>query len=144
MTVPRRRPRRFRLGAILLAGSAAILVVPGCTSPEDEFCGRLRDEYRLDRLVTAIERRDQKRITEGLETLRELQDIAPAEIHDDFRAVVDAVSGAVRAVTKARGADGEEVPVDLTLLGQQLASIEEPAQHVAIFADRSCGLDLNP
>lgn len=123
---------------------ATVVGISGCTSPEDQFCGRLRDDYRLDDLVTAIERRDQRRITEGLEGLRELQDIAPAEIHDDFRAVVDAVSGAVRAVTKARGADGEEVPVDLTLLGQQLAEIEQPAQHVADFADRSCGLKLNP
>ena len=54
------------------------------------------------------------------------------------------VSGAVRAVTKAPGANGEEVPVDLTLLRQQLAEIQEPAQHVADFADRSCGLKLNP
>jgi len=124
---------------LLLTGVAA-----GCTSPEDEFCGRLRDEYRLDDLVTAIEQRDERRTTDGLRRLRELQDVAPDEIHDDFRAVVDAVSDAVRAVTKARGADGEEVPVDLTLLGQQLAEIREPAQHVADFADRSCGLKLNP
>lgn len=130
--------------AVVALLAAAIAVLGACTSPEDQFCGRLRDEYRLEPLVTAIEQRDQRRITEGLATLRELQDIAPADVHDDFRTIVDAISGAVRAVTKAPGADGEEVPVDLTLLAQQLASIDGPAQHVAEFADRSCGLTLNP
>lgn len=136
--------RRVAAIARLLAILLVIVVLPACTSPADQFCGRLRDDYRLTSLITAIKHRDQRRITDGLERLRELQDIAPAEIHDDFRAVVDAVSGAVRAVTKAPGANGEEVPVDLTLLGQQLAEIQKPAQHVAEFADRSCGLNLNP
>jgi hypothetical protein len=115
-----------------------------CTSDVDRFCGQLRDRYHLERLVTAIQHRDQRRITEGLEDLRALEDVAPAEIHDDFRAVVDAVSGAVRAVTKAPGADGEQVPVDLTALGTRLAAIDRPAQHVADYADRKCGLRLNP
>ena len=137
--------RRVRGRRALICGLAAGLATLGaCTSPEDQFCGRLREDYHLDTLVSAIQRRDERRITAGLEQLRELQDIAPESIHDDVRAVVDAVSGAVRAVTKAPGADGEQVPVDLTLLSQQLAEIREPAQHVADFADRSCGLKLNP
>lgn len=136
-----------RLSALRASATAVVLgvsVVAACTSPEDQFCGRLREDYQLDDLVTAIERRDQRRITEQLAALRELQDIAPAEIHDDVRAIVDAVSGAVRAVTKAVGADGEEVPVDLLELRQQLEQIQQPAQHVADYADRSCGLKLNP
>ncbi|MFN8050749.1 MAG: hypothetical protein U0Q22_04905 [Acidimicrobiales bacterium] len=140
------RPHRARraLARLAVCAGACVLLAPvACTSSEDQFCGRLRDEYRLDELVTAIQRQDQRRITQGLEGLRELQDVAPAAIYDDFRAVVDAVSAAVRAVTKAPGADGEKVPVDLTLLGQQLAAITQPAQHVADYADRNCGLKLN-
>lgn len=137
---------RFRrqVGAVAMAVLSGSVGLTACTSSEDQFCGRLRDDYQLEELVTAIEKHDQRRITERLEALRELQDIAPDEIHDDVRMVVDAVSGAVRAVTRAPGANGEEVPVDLTLLRQQLAEIQEPAQHVADFADRSCGLKLNP
>jgi hypothetical protein len=135
-----RRSRRVGAAVAILLVAAPL----GCTSSEDRFCGRLRDDYELDDLVTAIERRDQKRITANLEALRELQDVAPAAIHDDFRAVVDAVNAAVRAVTRVPGPDGEAVPVDLTLLGQQLAAIDEPAQHVAEYADRKCGLKLNP
>lgn len=115
-----------------------------CTSAEDRFCGQLRDDYQLEELVTAIEQRDRRRITEGLERLRQLQDVAPADIHDSFRAVVDAVSSSVRAVTNATGADGEARPVDLTQLGLDLAKIEGPAQEVADYADRECGLRLDP
>lgn len=136
----RRRARSLvALGVALAAG-----VLPACTSPADQFCGGLRDNYLLTDLRRAIGQNDQRRITEGLEELRQLQDVAPTEIHDDFRTLTDAVSDAVRAVTKAPGADGEEVPVDLLLLSQQLAEVQEPAQHVAEFADRKCGLQLNP
>lgn len=141
----RSRVRAGRRRAATLASLLALAPVVGaCTSQTDEFCGRLRDDYRLTDLVTAIRQRDQRGVTDGLERLRKLQDIAPDEIHDDLRDVVDAVSNAVRAVTDAPGADGEDTPVDLTLLSQQLAKIEQPAQHVADFADRSCGLQLNP
>lgn len=134
---------RGAIGAIAISGALAIGGT-ACTSAEDQFCGQLRDDYELEQLVTAIRQRDQRRITEGLERLRQLQDVAPAEIHDDFRAVVDAVSSAVRAVTDATGANGESVPVDLTVLGDELAAIEEPAHNVADYADRECGLKLDP
>lgn len=132
-----------RRAAVAVATVFAVATV-GCTSAEDRFCGQLRDDYQLEELVTAIRQRDQRRTTEGLERLRQLQDVAPAEIHDDFRAVVDAVSSAVRAVTNATGADGESVPVDLTVLGDELAAIDEPAHNVATYADRECGLELDP
>lgn len=147
MNVRRPRPRPGWRGASFrgaIASATVALSATACTSPTDAFCGKLRDDYKLGDLTTAIRQRDQRRITQGLERLRELQDTAPDEIHDDMRAIVDAVSGAVRAVTKAPGANGEDTPVDLTLLSQQLAAIEAPAQHVATFADRSCGLTLNP
>lgn len=132
--------RVVAIGVVTLVGVTST----GCTSAEDRFCGQLRDDYQLEDLVTAIERRDRRRITEGLERLRELQDVAPAEIHDSFRAVVDAISSAVRAVTNATGADGEALPVDLTQLGIDLAEVEGPAQEVAEYADRECGLRLDP
>jgi len=122
----------------------AVLGAPGCTSSEDQFCGSLRDDYRLDELVTAVETRDQQGITDGLAALRDLQDVAPAAVHDDLRTVIDALESAVRAVTSAPGPDGEDLPVDLMLLREQLGAIGEPAQHVADYADRNCGLKLNP
>lgn len=115
-----------------------------CTNAEDRFCGMLRDEYELDDLVTAITQQDQRRVNESLEQLRALQDEAPLEIHDDLRSIIDAVTSAVRVVTKTPTADGKTVPIDLTELNQSLGSIKTPAQHVSDYAEENCGLDLNP
>ncbi len=71
-------------------------------------------------------------------------DVLSAPRYTLTQAYVDAVSGAVRAVTGAKGPEGQDEPVDLTLLGQHLKDVREPAQHVADYADRSCGLTLNP
>ena len=135
----------IRRVAIALAITVALhgSIACGVTTDEDKFCGRLRTEYRLDRLNSAITSRDQRRITESLASLRQLQDVAPAAIFDDFRLLVDAVSGAVRAITKAPGADGEQLPVDVGALNQQLAAIGPPAEHIADYARKNCGLTVN-
>ena len=92
---PARLSRRVFLARVTASGAAlgALLALAplGCTSAEDEFCGRLGDTYQLDELVTSISSLDKPAITRHLTELRELQHEAPAEVHDDLRAVIDAL-----------------------------------------------------
>lgn len=134
-----RRPR-LTLTAIAVVGAA--LSSTACTSDTDRFCEALRDQWDLSSLSEAIQTRDLRSITAGLESLREVQDVAPDDVHDDFRTLIDALSGAVRIVTNAPDSTGETSPVDPTALTRQLEEIDEPAHNVAEFADRNCGLSL--
>lgn len=141
------KPRRpFATRTIAAAASFLLvgLTASACTSDTDRFCNDLRHIESLSSLITAIERRDERSITNGLDQLRKLQDIAPSEIFDDFRALVDALSATVQITLNTPDEMGTTGQVDATELTAQLEKIDAPAHNVAEFAEENCGISLNP
>jgi len=138
---PHRGTLRIRVAGAAL-GALLALAPLSCTSAEDEFCGRLGDTYQLDELVTSISGLDKPAITRHLTELRELQHEAPAEVHDDLRAVIDALVDVVRVVTDATGPDGATGPIDVEALNARLTAIQEPATRIVSYARTTCGLDV--
>lgn len=117
--------------------------MPACTSDTARFCERLRENYGLESLSDAIIARDVRGIDQSLEELRKVQDVAPAEIFEDFRHLIDVLTDLVRTVTETKDSKGETTPVDPTTLTAQLGEIAAPAQKVADYADRYCGIELS-
>lgn len=112
-----------------------------CTSADATFCAELEDRLDLGALVEAIELQDERGIRDALEDLRVLEDTAPEEVFDEVRVLVDVVSNLVRITT---GVDdgGGAAPLDADELNAALAEVAEPAQVLADYADRTCGITL--
>lgn len=98
--------------------------------------------HDLSELSEAISARDVRGINASLEQLRVVQDVAPAEIHDEFRALIDVLADTVRTVTDTTDSSGKTTPVDPSTLTDQLTNISEPAHKVAEYADQYCGIEL--
>jgi hypothetical protein len=126
----------------LLAATLLVAVTTACTSAQEEFCRRLEDNADFETLRTGINRDDEALISEALADLQQLADVAPTEIAGDVDALVDAVTGAVRAVTDVDGPSGETTPVDVDELNSRLDGIQSSAQTVVDFADRECELTI--
>ncbi len=120
------------------------LLIPSaaCSDPTVDFCGNLRSNYQLTELVEAIRIRDQKAIEAKLKDLRKLQDLAPAEIFDDLRLLIDTLSTAIKALLKFDELEGHSAPVDLAALNDKLTEIKDPAQNIAEYAAKNCGTNL--
>lgn len=127
---------------VALAATTVALLAPACTSDTARFCEELRDVHDLSALSEAISARDVRGINTSLEQLRAVQDVAPEEIHDDFRTLIDVLADTVRIVTETTDPAGNTTPVDPSTLTDQLAKISEPAHNVADYADRYCGIEL--
>ena len=126
-----------------LAAIAALVVLgASCTSAQEEFCRQLEDNADFDDLRTGINRDDPELIDEALTDLQRLGDLAPDEIKDDVDALVEAVIGAVRAVTDVDGPSGESTPVDVDELNASLDGIQSSTQRVVDYADRECELTI--
>lgn len=146
------RARAARAAALAAALAAVVSTLAGChaaanVSPEtlrsenEQFCRRLREDYRLTELRSAIERNDTAAVGDELRRFRDLALYAPPSIRADMTAIASAVDDSVRAVT-ATGADGGQRPVDLSDLDGRIMRIGPSAQAVAAFADRECGIQL--
>lgn len=134
-----RRPQGAIVAAI--AAMSALMFAAGCTSTEATFCAELEDRVDLGELVNAIELEDTKRISDGLDDLRVLEDTAPEEVFDEVRALIDVVSNLVRVTTGVDEGSGS-APLDAAELNAALAEVAEPAQVLAEYADRTCGITL--
>jgi hypothetical protein len=133
--------RRRAAGALRFC-VAGLLLSTACTSSTKQFCGRLEELYTFDDLNRAIETQDQTGIASGLDDMRRLEEVAPAEIHDDLRQINDAMIDVIREVTDSPGPEGQTAPVDLDALRDALTAVGDSLQHVTDYADKECGLTL--
>lgn len=129
-----------RLAAVALA--AVLFGAVSCSDPTGEFCDRLAANFELSDLRDAIARNDRAAIERELAELRDVEEIAPADIRRDVTAVFDAVIDAVRTVIDVPSPEGSRMPVDISRLNAALANVAENAQAVVTYADRTCGITL--
>ncbi|MEZ5320747.1 MAG: hypothetical protein R2698_01450 [Microthrixaceae bacterium] len=138
-------PKRLRGAAAVLL---CVAVLGGCTSAPDRFCGRLRQDYRLLDLSEAIEHHDRAAMQRAVSRLRDLQDVAPESVFNDMRSVIDALEAAIDAVVRSPDPNADPSvstgpPIDTIRVSKLLAEARRPAQDLATYADRECGLDLS-
>jgi hypothetical protein len=123
------------MGAVVLCGA---LFPTACSSDLDDFCHQLKATYDLSDLRAALDRDDSAAIERALAQLQRLDDLAPKEIRDDVDAVVSAVVASVRAVVPVTGPNGENMPVDLTLLNGALDSVSASSARVVAYGRKNC------
>lgn len=125
-----------------LAAALVALTATSCADPKERFCSELQDNQDLAGLSDAIRRGDGAATQASLQRISLLADLAPPEISGDMRHLVDALSDAVRIVTRAKGPEGVDTPVDAQALSDALTTVPESSQHVREYADRECGIHL--
>jgi len=126
---------------VLIVGLLA-LATAACSSPEDDFCGALEDRFDLAALQRAIDAGDDTATTRALGDLQEVADLAPDDIQQAARAVIDTLIASVRAVTGAIDPNGESTPVDTEALSTALDGISPQSAELADYARTTCGFDL--
>lgn len=129
-----------RASALLVA--LLVATVPACSSAQDEFCDALKSRMDLSELRRALDSGDEEAVTEALEDLQEVRDLAPPDIAPAAEKVIDTAIETVRRVTRVTGPNGETMPVDTAELNRALAEIPSSAQELRTYADEKCGFAL--
>lgn len=128
------------------------IVISGCTSSVDAFCGRLKENAGLKSLTSSIQNGDLKAANTAADEFMELADGAPTEIRADMREIATGVIGIVELLEQERRetsvsddsfSSETETEQLRNRLNERFDDLDRRSLHVETWASTNCGLDLS-